>query len=141
MANSSAADKHPKARLLNPWALLPVALGVALVLWLTFNSEEVFMPSGDGEPDAVSVNYAELLLQAHPENDALRLTLIDLLVKLGDFEQARHHLALLRGKDRLATPFYEVELDILGALARPEGMDESRRADCWSACARSSMFR
>ncbi|WP_272431502.1 tetratricopeptide repeat protein, partial [Pseudomonas aeruginosa] len=42
-------------------------------------------------------NYAELLLQAHPENDALRLTLIDLLVKLGDFEQARHHLALLRG--------------------------------------------
>ncbi len=122
MANSPAADKHPKARLLNPWALLPVALGVALVLWLTFNSEEVFMPSGDGEPDAVSVNYAELLLQAHPENDALRLTLIDLLVKLGDFEQARHHLALLRGKDRLATPFYEVELDILGALARPEGM-------------------
>ncbi len=89
MANSSAADKHPQARLLNPWALLPVALGVALVLWLTFNSEEVFMPSGDGEPDAVSVNYAELLLQAHPENDALRLTLIDLLVKLGDFEQAR----------------------------------------------------
>ncbi|WBI84628.1 hypothetical protein PALA37_00258 [Pseudomonas aeruginosa] len=126
MANSSAADKHPKARLLNPWALLPVALGVALVLWLTFNSEEVFMPSGDGEPDAVSVNYAELLLQAHPENDALRLTLIDLLVKLGDFEQARHHLALLRGKDRLATPFYEVELDILGALARPEGMDEEQ---------------
>ena len=51
MANSSAADKHPQARLLNPWALLPVALGVALVLWLTFNSEEVFMPSGDGEPD------------------------------------------------------------------------------------------
>lgn len=43
MANSSAADKHPQARLLNPWALLPVALGVALVLWLTFNSEEVFM--------------------------------------------------------------------------------------------------
>ncbi|EVT85214.1 biofilm formation protein PelB [Pseudomonas aeruginosa VRFPA09] len=126
MANSPAADKHPKARLLNPWALLPVALGVALVLWLTFNSEEVFMPSGDGEPDAVSVNYAELLLQAHPENDALRLTLIDLLVKLGDFEQARHHLALLRGKDRLATPFYEVELDILGALARPEGMDEEQ---------------
>ncbi len=126
MANSSAADKHPKARLLNPWALLPVALGVALVLWLTFNSEEVFMPSGDGEPDAVSVNYAELLLQAHPENDALRLTLIDLLVKLGDFEQARHHLARLRGKDRLATPFYEVELDILGALARPEGMDEEQ---------------
>ena len=141
MANSSAADKHPKARLLNPWALLPVALGVALVLWLTFNSEEVFMPSGDGEPDAVSVNYAELLLQAHPENDALRLTLIDLLVKLGDFEQARHHLALLRGKDRLATPFYEVELDILGALARPRAWMRSRRADCWSACARSSMFR
>ena len=43
MANSSAADKHPQARLLNPWALLPVALGVALVLWLTFNSEEVFL--------------------------------------------------------------------------------------------------
>ena len=26
MANSSAADKHPQARLLNPWALLPVVL-------------------------------------------------------------------------------------------------------------------
>lgn len=126
MANSSAARKQPRARLLNPWALLFIALAVVLVLWLTFNSEEVFMPSGDGEPDAVSVNYAELLLKAHPENDALRLTLIDLLIKLGDFERARHHLAGLRGKDRLAAPFYETELDILTALAKPEGLDEAQ---------------
>ena len=126
MANSSAADKHPQARLLNPWALLPVALGVALVLWLTFNSEEVFMPSGDGEPDAVSVNYAELLLQAHPENDALRLTLIDLLVKLGDFEQAR------------STRWNWTSL---APWPGPRAWMRSRRADCWSACARSSTFR
>lgn len=63
MANSSAARKQPRARLLNPWALLFIALAVVLVLWLTFNSEEVFMPSGDGEPDAVSVNYAEAAAQ------------------------------------------------------------------------------
>ncbi len=137
MANSSAADKHPQARLLNPWALLPVALGVALVLWLTFNSEEVFMPSGDGEPDAVSVNYAELLLQAHPENDALRLTLIDLLVKLGGVITSPV-CAARTAWQRRSTRWNWTSL---APWPGPRAWMRSRRADCWSACARSSTFR
>lgn len=86
----------------------------------------MFIPSGDDESDAISVNYAELLLQTHSENDTLYLTLTGLLTRLDDSEQAHHHLALLYGKSHLVTPFYEAELDILDALARPEDMGEEQ---------------
>ena len=78
-------DPAPKnSRLLNPWALAAVAIAVGGVLWATFQREAVFQPDGR-EPDAVSANYAELLLAAHPEDDRLRLQLVDLLIRLGDY--------------------------------------------------------
>ena len=47
-------------------ALAVVAVAVGGLLWATFQREEVFQPDGR-EPDAVSANYAELLLTAHTE--------------------------------------------------------------------------
>ncbi len=88
MRNSSAAKP---ARLLSLWALLLLALVVGGLLYLTHRSEEVFLPAGK-QPDAVWVSYAELLLEARPENDELRLTLIEQLIKLGDYPRARRHL-------------------------------------------------
>ena len=69
---SSSATKN--SRLLNPWALAVVAVAVGGLLWATFQRESVFQPDGR-EPDAVSANYAELLLTAHPDDDHLRLQL------------------------------------------------------------------
>ena len=85
---SSSASKN--SRLLNPWALAVVGVAVGGLLWATFQREEVFQPDGR-EPDAVSANYAELLLTAHPDDDALRLQLVDLLIRLGDYPKARKH--------------------------------------------------
>lgn len=90
-STASNASATKSRRLLNPWALAVVAVAVGGLLWLTFQREEVFQPDGR-EPDAVSANYAELLLAAHPDDDHLRLQLVDLLIRLGDYPKARLHL-------------------------------------------------
>jgi len=44
---------------------------VALILALSYQHKDAFLPHGK-KPDAVSVNYAELLLAADPGNAELR---------------------------------------------------------------------
>ncbi|HWV08883.1 MAG TPA: tetratricopeptide repeat protein [Pseudomonas sp.] len=118
--HNSPVVKH--TRLLSPWTLLLVALLIGALLVLTYKSEDVFMPDGK-TPDAVSVSYAELLLEAHPENRELRLTLIEQLIGLGDYVRARKHVLELSGADTASLPFYELELDVLEALANPAGIE------------------
>lgn len=103
------------SRLLNPWALAAVAIAVGGVLWATFQREEVFQPDGR-EPDAVSANYAELLLAARPEDDRLRLQLVDLLIRLGDYPKARQHLDGWISPQPHIQAFYRLELDALVAV-------------------------
>lgn len=116
MVNSSATNSSAtkNSRLLNPWALAVVAVAVGGLLWATFQREEVFQPDGR-EPDAVSANYAELLLTAHPEDDHLRLQLIDLLIRLGDYAKARQHLESWPKPDLQLQAYYRLELDALEA--------------------------
>ncbi|AWM90174.1 biofilm formation protein PelB [Pseudomonas sp. 31-12] len=110
-SNSSATKSR---RLLNPWALAVVAVAVGGLLWLTFQREEVFQPDGR-EPDAVSANYAELLLAAHPDDDQLRLQLVDLLIRLGDYPKARQHLENWPKPVVELQAYYRLELDALEA--------------------------
>ena len=116
MVSSSAtnASVTKGSRLLNPWALAVVAVTVGGLLWATFQREEVFQPDGR-EPDAVSANYAELLLTAHPEDDRLRLQLIDLLIRLGDYPKARQHLENWPKPNQELQAYYRLELDALEA--------------------------
>ncbi|MFJ7284886.1 tetratricopeptide repeat protein [Pseudomonas sp. NPDC099000] len=111
-ASNSSATKS--SRLLNPWALAVVAVAVGGLLWLTFQREEVFQPDGR-EPDAVSANYAELLLAAHPDDDHLRLQLVDLLIRLGDYPKARQHLENWPKPVVELQAYYRLELDALEA--------------------------
>ncbi|MBV6826308.1 tetratricopeptide repeat protein [Pseudomonas sp. PD9R] len=116
MVSSSATNSSvtKSSRLLNPWALAVVAVAVGGLLWATFQREEVFQPDGR-EPDAVSANYAELLLTAHPEDDHLRLQLIDLLIRLGDYTKARQHLENWPKPNQELQAYYRLELDALEA--------------------------
>jgi hypothetical protein len=116
MVSSSASNSSvtKSSRLLNPWALAVVAVAVGGLLWLTFQREEVFQPDGR-EPDAVSANYAELLLAAHPEDDHLRLQLVDLLIRLGDYAKARQHLESWPKPAPELQAYYRLELDALEA--------------------------
>jgi len=109
---SSSATKN--SRLLNPWALAVVAVAVGGLLWATFQREEVFEPDGR-EPDAVSANYAELLLTAHPDDSRLRLQLVDLLIRLGDYDKARKHLEAWPNPVPEVQEYYRLELDALVA--------------------------
>ncbi|TFY91922.1 biofilm formation protein PelB [Pseudomonas nabeulensis] len=111
MVNSSATKNN---RLLNPWALAVVAVAVGGLLWATFQREEVFQPDGR-EPDAVSANYAELLLTAHPDDDRLRLQLVDLLIRLGDYTKAREHVDAWPKPQPEIQAYYRLELDALVA--------------------------
>ncbi|MFU2327314.1 tetratricopeptide repeat protein [Pseudomonas sp. NFX98] len=116
MVSSSATNSSvtKSSRLLNPWALAVVAVAVGGLLWATFQREEVFQPDGR-EPDAVSANYAELLLTAHPEDDHLRLQLVDLLIRLGDYTKARQHLENWPEPNVQLQAYYRLELDALEA--------------------------
>lgn len=109
-------------RLLSPWALLLVALLIGGLLVLVYKSEDAFLPDGE-QPDAVSISYSELLLEAHPDDQALRLTLIEQLIALGDFPRARSHLLMLDPTKLDSLAFYQAELDALQALADPNGIE------------------
>lgn len=111
---SSSATKN--SRLLNPWALAVVAVAVGGLLWATFQRESVFQPDGR-EPDAVSANYAELLLTAHPDDDRLRLQLVDLLIRLGDYAKAREHIEAWPKPQLETQAYYRLELDALVAAS------------------------
>ncbi len=113
-STASNASATKSRRLLNPWALAVVAVAVGGLLWLTFQREEVFQPDGR-EPDAVSANYAELLLAAHPDDDHLRLQLVDLLIRLGDYPKARLHLENWPKPVVELQAYYRLELDALEA--------------------------
>ncbi len=117
MLNSSATNSSvtKSSRLLNPWALAAVAVAVGGLLWATFQREEVFQPDGR-EPDAVSANYAELLLAAHPSDDHLRLQLVDLLIRLGDYTKARQYLESWPDPEPEVQAYYRLELDTLVAV-------------------------
>ncbi|MGY2221255.1 tetratricopeptide repeat protein [Pseudomonas gingeri] len=111
MPNSSAT-KAKSARLLNPWALLLVAIAVGVLLWATFRNEDAFRPKG-GQPDEVSASYAEVLLAAHPENSELRTQLLDLLIQLGDYPRAEKHLLDWPQADPTLKNYYRLQLDAL----------------------------
>ena len=76
----------------------------------------------------MAISYTELLIKAHPEDDQLRLRLIDQLIQVGDFKRAREYLEQLQGRLLAITPFYVVMLDILRAQADPNGISEAQRA-------------
>lgn len=112
MRDSSATKS---VRLLNPWTLLLAAGAVAALLFLTYHGEEVFQPDGQ-RPDAVSANYAELLLAAHPDDVELRQELIQLLIDLNEYSRARRHLLDWQRPDELMAGYFELEIDALTAL-------------------------
>lgn len=116
-----------KTRLLSPWTLLLIAILVGVLLVVSFSGKDAFLPD-DNKPDAVSVNYAELLLKADPDNQELREKLIGQLIALGSYDAARRHIDELPAATPDLKHFFTLELDTLEALARTEGVDAATKA-------------
>lgn len=127
MANSSANDSPRRTRLISPWAI-PVVAGVAVVLLLlTYRQEDFFAPADGGKVDAVSISYTELLLRTRPQDDALRLKLIDQLLQVGDLPRAGFHLGRLYAPNEPRALFLAAELGLRNAIADPDGMGQERK--------------
>lgn len=107
MRYSPAVESTP---LLRPMALILVLVVVVVVLVLSYRSTEVFMPDS-GKTDAVSVGYAELLLNADPQNTQLRAELVGMLIELGEFQRARDYLDAWGTSDLQLKQFYSLLLD------------------------------
>lgn len=114
MRNLSASRP---VRLIRPWTLAFSAVAIGGVLVLTYNSEDVFLPDGQ-RADDVSASYAEVLLASRPEDDELRLDLIQLLIDLGQFSRARRHLLGWERPDLVQMEYYRLTIDALSALHR-----------------------
>jgi predicted Zn-dependent protease len=115
MRTSSAT----KTRLLNPWSLILVAMAAGALFWFSYQKEEVYRPDG-GQPDIVSANYAQLLLQRHPDNDALRIQLVELLLKLGDYKGAHQQLDDWPKPDLALQAYYRLEADTTMQAGNPD---------------------
>ncbi|HCP54115.1 MULTISPECIES: tetratricopeptide repeat protein [Pseudomonas] len=125
MRNSPVANK---TRLLSPWILLLIVVVVGALLVVSFSGKDAFLPD-DGKPDAVSVNYAELLLKADPTNQALREKLIGQLIELGNYDAARRHIQELPQSSDGLKDFLALELDTLQALSLSGGVPAKTGAE------------
>lgn len=126
MRYSNAPDKRP--HLLTGWTLALIALVVMLIFALVFprHSELTSQPGSHG--DSVSVAYAELLLTSDPDNDALRLRLIEQLIAVGNLDRAEYHLGLLSHR-RVDTEvrFLTLEAQLRRSFANPAGVSDQQR--------------
>lgn len=130
MRSSSAnkAGANAPVQLVKPWTLALIAVAIGGLLVLTYTGEDMLLPE-NREPDAVSANYAELLLEASPQDDELRLELIELLIRLGDHARADRHLRAWPNPDPVQAGYYRLKIDVTAALAsgNPEELDQTRQ--------------
>ncbi len=126
MPYSSAAEHRP--HLLNPWSLWLVGVLCLAILVLVFPRQAVFKLGENDKADGVSIAYAELLLRSNPDDDELRLGLIDQLIRVGRLHRAEALLAQPVAAEFAAqAKMLGLEAALQRVFARPEGMTESER--------------
>jgi len=116
MRYSPAAES---ASLFRPWALLLAGVVVVAMLFMTYQNKDAFLPQ-KGEVDEVSVNYAELLLNADPGDVTLRAELVDMLIQLGDLDRAAKYLQGWSGANMPLKHFYELVLNLTRATVNDD---------------------
>jgi hypothetical protein len=128
MRYSSADERRP--HLLNGWGLSLIGLLIVIVLGLVFPRQSVLTLPEGGKADGVSIAYAELLLKSNPDNQNLRLQLIEQLVAVGNLDRAEFHLGNMTGGELEAqADFLRLEVKLQRTFARPDGLTESQRLE------------
>ncbi|MDO9320333.1 MAG: tetratricopeptide repeat protein [Pseudomonas sp.] len=128
MRYSSADERRP--HLLNGWGLSLIGLLIVAVLGLVFPRQSVLTLPAGGKADGVSIAYAELLLKSKPDDQSLRLQLIEQLLAVGNLDRAELHLANMPpGELDAQADFLRLEAKLQRAFAHPEGLTESQRLE------------
>ena len=107
------------ASLFRPWALLLAGVVVVAMLFMTYQNKDAFLPQ-KGKVDDVSVNYAELLLNADPGDVTLRAELVDMLIQLGELDTAAEYLQGWSGGNMPLKHFYELVLNLTRATVNDD---------------------
>jgi hypothetical protein len=128
MRYSSAAKRRPQ--LLNAWGLSLIGLLIVVILALVFPRQSVLTVPPGGKVDGVSIAYAELLLKSKPDDQNLRLQLIEQLLVVGNLDRAELHLKQMSASE-LETPtlFLRLNVKLQRAFATPGGLTESQRLE------------
>jgi len=129
----SSADKREV--LVRPIALAVAILAVLAVMALLLpRNSLVSSLENIGAPDALSVAYLQTLLRAEPDNDAIRLLLVDHLAATGKIEEARQQLQAVKPgtvipPEKMA--YLTVKIAIARLLRHPD--DQAFRRDAETA--------
>ena len=110
---------NKNTRLVRPITIVMTLGAILTLLFFLHSNDQVFAPDTQ-QPDAVSAQYTELILQQKPDNDALRLSLIDLYLSLAQFAQAQRHIQLLHNVEPDLLAFYQFKTDAQHALGLSE---------------------
>lgn len=128
MRYSSATERRPQ--LLNGWGLALIGVLTLIVLALVFPRQSVLTLRPGDKADGVSIAYAELLLKSKPDDQELRLRLIEQLLALGNLSQAEAHLAKLGDQaQEPAAQLLALGVKLQRAFADPAGLRESQRQE------------
>ena len=101
---------YQRMQLFSPWTIAGFGVSVSLGLLLVFPhrtlEERLASSHQRAAPDRLTIEYLKVFLKAEPNALALRSALVDQLVRLGSYGEARDAL-----KPLLVSPTYSVRLD------------------------------
>ncbi|WP_344761849.1 tetratricopeptide repeat protein [Actimicrobium antarcticum] len=120
---------YQRMGLFSPWTIagfgLAVAIGLLLVYPYSTLEQRLTASGSDSKPDRLTVEYLKVFLKAEPNALALRAALVEQLIRLGSFREAREAmLGLKRATNpavRLDAEWQELGMLEGEAYAAPEG--------------------
>ncbi|WP_243397893.1 tetratricopeptide repeat protein [Herbaspirillum robiniae] len=123
---------YERLRLFSPWTIAGFALAVGTVFALVYPKvslqQRLEVANASGRADQLTVEYLKVFLRAQPGNAALRAELVKQMIGLGQFAEARQHLALLQQGDdpasRLDAAWLEYRIRQQETYALPEKSPE-----------------
>ena len=121
---------HHRPQLIGPVGLVLLALALAVPLLLVLqNPASLTGYIQSRSPDAVSIRYLELMVQMKPQDQELRLALIDQMLTVGQIDRASQQLDQLQTGATESTDIRRLRtrVDYLRYTSLPEG-DPQREA-------------
>ena len=126
---------YVRLRLFSPWTIAGFGLAVGLGLLLVYPhrtlGERLAANEQNSKPDRLTVEYLKVFLKAEPGAGALRAALVDQLVRLGSYSEARDAMGpLLRSSEpaqRLDAQWLELKMREQEAFAVLEASPERAR--------------
>ena len=140
--DTTGADRHgtwysfdtpyQRLRLFSPWSIAGFGVAVGLGLLLVYPhrtlGDRLASNELNSKPDRLTVEYLKVFLKAEPGAGALRAALVDQLVRLGSYGEARGAMRPLLNSavaaERLDAQWLELSMLEQEAFAEPENSSE-----------------